>query len=438
MSRLHAAGALVASALFLMPAPSLATEALTPPPSDDVTLEAVLAHALEHAPRLLVARGRAAFQDAERAQAGPFFPENPELSVAAGPRITTGVLFDVEASLSQRIEVAGEPFLRREAAERRAGVLEAQLRAERWEVHRAVHAAFFGALVAKERARALADAEGFARELVDIAAARARAGDISPLQEALARTEHARARQAHQTAEQEYLAARLVLAEGAGWPVARPPVPTGELRAPKSSQTHARLVELAMERQAQLLAKSAAVLAAQAGVASAERASWPKPQVGVAYALEGGGFSPLSGDHIVLGTLGVPLPLWQRNQGERARAKAELGLAEAELQAARIELPARLARTQARVDAAALRVEAYERDIVPSVENSLSLLRKAFELGEVDVTEVMLGRERLLAARRELLDAYEEYFRALGDLESEIGAETIDVPAPAPASGGAP
>ncbi len=419
----HVVFALAASISLLTSNVVSAQEGSAAPAEGAVTLQQIVAYAQEHAPRLLVARSRAAFATAERAEAAPFFSDDPQLGFAVGPRIGGSVGLDVEASLTQRIEVAGEPFLRRQAAERAGDALRAELHAEESAVRRSVHSAFHVARVALARGQVLRDAEVFAREVLDIATARARAGDISPLQETLARTEHARARQALQTALQDSFAARLVLAEVSGWSVEPPPLPAGALQAAKTSQTQARLLELAVSQQERLQARSAAVAVARARLAVAERAAWPKPELGVAYALEGGGVAPLVGEQVVLGTIGIPLPLWQRDAGGRTRAAADVALAEAELQAARLELPAKLARARSRVDAAADRVLVYERDIVPAVDGTLSLLRKAFELGEVDVMEVMLGRERVLAARREHLDAYDEYFRARDELDAEIGAD---------------
>ena len=49
--------------------------------------------------------------------------------------------------------------------------------------------------------------------------------------------------------------------------------------------------------------------------------------------------------------------------------------------------------------------------------------QQLFAPGDADITAVMLARERLIAARREALDAYRDYFTALAELEAEVGAE---------------
>src|SRR5690606_12114913 len=98
-----------------------------------LSLDAILAYADRHAPDLQVARERLGLGDAAVAGAAPLLPDNPSLSVGAGPRIgPDGSYTDLTASLSQRFEIAGERGLRLEAAGRTRDRLEAELDEARW------------------------------------------------------------------------------------------------------------------------------------------------------------------------------------------------------------------------------------------------------------------------------------------------------------------
>jgi outer membrane protein TolC len=71
-------------------------------------------------------------------------------------------------------------------------------------------------------------------------------------------------------------------------------------------------------------------------------------------------------------------------------------------------------------------VRLYTAKILPGFEKSLQLVEKAFDLGEIDATQVLVARERFLRSQRTALDAYEEYFRARGALDEAVGTELED------------
>lgn len=85
----------------------------------------------------------------------------------------------------------------------------------------------------------------------------------------------------------------------------------------------------------------------------------------------------------------------------------------------------RIARAKARVDSDARRIAVHTREVLPAVDENLKLVQQAFALGDADITDVMLAREKLITSRREALDAYRDYFSALAELEAEVGAEVV-------------
>lgn len=393
----------------------------------EMTLEQVLKHAEEHAPQLSVASARLKRGEAERIAAAPFFPSNPSLSVSGGARFGGGQDGgDVEAGVMQELEVAGEPGLRREAADRRAEAFDAEVAQTRFEVHQRVHVAFHTALLARDSQRRVDEALKYAEELLDIAQKQVQAGEESPLAEKLARAEVSRAKELQLGAAQEAQAARLDLGFVAGLQDGAEVVPVGELPTPSQTVALAQLMELARERQPTLRVRRAEIEAARAQLALADREAFPKPALGVSYSAEGVAPGSNATQQIVLGTIEVPLPFWRQNDGDRARARAELAIAEAEERALLLSLQNRIARAKAQVDADARRITLHVTEILPAVDENVRLIQKAFSLGETDITAVMLARERLITARREALDAYRDYFTALAELEAEVGAEVIE------------
>ncbi|MCK6550418.1 TolC family protein, partial [Myxococcota bacterium] len=86
-------------------------------------------------------------------------------------------------------------------------------------------------------------------------------------------------------------------------------------------------------------------------------------------------------------------------------------------------LDGELARARSEVAAAAERTRAYGAEILPRFEENLTLLRRAFELGELDLLALSTGRERFYRIQSDALDAQLDYFVALAALERVVGVD---------------
>ena len=405
---------------FALHAPSLRAEQPSP-----VTLTRILTWADRHAPELSLARAGLSRGRAELEASAPLFPSDPILGGSVGRRENAaGTGIDYEIMLEQELEIFGERAARRSAARAGIDLARAEVLRVRWRVHREIHDAFHTALVARAKLRAAQRVVQFAERFQQVAERRLAAGETSPLPVRLAESELAEARQARIAAEQDERAAVLSLKTASGWPVEQPLIVAGDLGTPTDAPPVARLVTLARAHDPVLKKRSAAVRRARALLTAARREPWPNPRLGIAYARESEpGGSPAT---IWRGTFSVPIPVWQANRPERARAEAELEVARAALGTRQRTLDARVRQAAGAVDASAARVRLYTTKILPGFEKSLELVEKAFELGEIDATEVLVARERFLRSQRTALDAYEEYFRARGALEEAVGIELED------------
>ena len=124
-----------------------------------------------------------------------------------------------------------------------------------------------------------------------------------------------------------------------------------------------------------------------------------------------------------MGVVSVPIPSFQTNQGARAMARAEVVVAEAELQATLDLLDGQIAEAHSATTAAALRALAYGTEILPRFEDNLTLLRRSFELGEIDILSLSTGRERFLRIQSDALSAQLDYFVMSAWLERVVGVE---------------
>ncbi len=80
----------------------------------------------------------------------------------------------------------------------------------------------------------------------------------------------------------------------------------------------------------------------------------------------------------------------------------------------------------AAVNVAARRIEAFGSEVIPAFEGNLTLLERAYELGEIDLLQVMVARGRFLEIEREALAAYDDYFASIARLEALLGTEVWD------------
>lgn len=386
-----------------------------------VSLDELLAHADAHAPAVRLATARLGLGDAAMAEASPLLPANPQVTFGAGPGINSPTHVDFTASLSQRIEVAGERGLRVATAGRTRTRLRAELAEVRWRVHSEVHAAFHDTLVARERLSAAQRVLAFQERLLEIAHGRLRAGDVSPLITRLAEGELSQARVALIEARQQYMQARLQVGVLAGWSNEQPLTPTGELDAPRDPPALSALIEAAVVSQPRLRTLEARRHEARSAQRLQERESWPEPTIKLQLNRERLPQGPPETQ--IMGVLSVPIPVARRNLGGRARARADLQIAEAERGTFEAQLRMRIEAHRSEVLAAAAQVRTYGSEILPTFEENLRLIRRAFELGEIDILQVSVARERFLRIQADALGAYAHYFQAVAKLEGAIGAD---------------
>ncbi|MBK6688860.1 MAG: TolC family protein [Deltaproteobacteria bacterium] len=397
--------------------------AVDPISSQNVTLAEILAYADAHSPSLRVARSARARVEVSAAAASMLLPSNPQLQVAVGPRIgQAGTGVDLEIGLSQQVQIAGERGLRGDVADRFAQRTDAEIEQSRWAVHCDVHAAFHGALVERERLKLARGVLGFQEEVLRVVERQIKAGETAPLALRLAQAEVAQARQVLVASEQGFFASKIRLAQLAGWPTARPPEPSGSVDEPRDAPAIAGLLAVARDKLPSLRVGTAVLQEAEARLTLARREAWPKPSVGAQYRREGNPTDE-GAYQIVLGVLSIPIPSFDTNQIEQASARAELSAAEAELEARRSLLEGQITEAHSELVAAAQRTRAYGSEILPRFEENLTLLRRSFELGEIDILALSVGRERFLRIQSDALNAQFDYFIAMATLERAVGVD---------------
>lgn len=403
---------------------------LDPSAAGRLTLTQLLGYAAAHAPTLGVARQQAALGDAEVEGAETLNRYNPQLAVSAGGRTVDGVTrFEFGAQIAQQFEIGGERGTRIEAAARGRDARLAQLEVARWRLYTQVHTLHYQLLVREKQLVAADKIAVFTSAVADIINKRVAAGADAPLKTIVANAELAKARQLVIAAKQAQRATVLRLVEVLGWPAAVPLKVVGALPPPASINNAASLLEMALERHPAKRWLHSEVRAAEARVEREERQVWPDPTLAFSYGREA---EAGAAAHVWMGTLSVPLPIWQQNQLGRARAHAQMNVVRARQSAFETALGARIAAAVARVNAAAASIDVYGKDILPALEGNLKKLRRAFELGEIDVLQLAQIQQRILVTQQDNLQALDDYYVALAALEALSGVDVLAERDPTP------
>ncbi|WP_168210485.1 TolC family protein [Persicimonas caeni] len=389
------------------------------PTGEPVTLTELFEFAEESAPDIQQARERLGLGDAAIEGAERFQPFNPEIEGEFGVGLDDVGLSRAEITLTQRLEIAGERGLRIDAARQQKEALQAELARARWDVHQQVHRLYRQGLVDTDEVEIERDVLDFTQALFEVAEQRFEAGEEPRTSVIVARAEVAQARQRLLQAQVRALRTRRDLGAVVGWTKQAAPQPTGEPEKAKPVPAKERLVEKAIAQDPQLAVLRARLEQARADLALEEREVWPAPLIGVGYEREN--LASTDVENKLRLVVGVPLPLWDRNQGEIAAAKTRTDILRQAIEDRKKVLGNLVVKQAASVQAAYGQTQIYQEEVLPALETQLDLLQEGFKLGELSLLDVMNARDRLLAVQRQYLAALDEYYAAVSELEALLG-----------------
>lgn len=404
----------------LSPPASVPEAAIVESPGE-LTLAAALELASTASPELAVARRELAAVEALIGQAG-IYP-NPVLS-ATREEIGSDAPM-TELVLSQEIELGGKRGARIKTAERARDVAAADFESVRARLRSEVTASFFDVLIAQERVKLSREAAELAAKARSAAARQVKAGKVSPVEETRAQVAEATTRVELSQAEAELDVARRRLAAHWGNPEPRFSRVASDVSAPPSvpplTDLYARLNDSALLTRAHLeMARRRAAL-------DLERSRrYPNVTVSVG-AQRSDEFDSTQG---VVG-ISIPLPLFDRNQGNVGEAQQRVYQAQDELLATEIRLKRELAQAHGQLSAARQQVEALRAHVLPGAQRAYEAATRGFELGKFSFLDVLDAQRTLLQVRTQYLGALSQANQASAELQRILGDRAV---APTPAA----
>lgn len=387
-------------------------------PAGELTLRQALSLALLHSPELAAFSWEVRAKEAEALQAG--LRPNSELGLAMEVFAGSGEFSGTDAAettvtLSQLVELGGKRPKRRKAAALEAELAGWDFETRRLDVLTATAKAFVGVLAAQERLAQTEELAGLAERFFRTVSERVEAGKVSPVEQtraqvplAAARIAQDRARLALETARKELVAqwgestASFERAVGSLESIA--PVPPQEQLASllDGNPDVARWKTEEQQRGARLALERANAI----------------PDLTL---FAGGRNLQASNDNAFVAGISLPLPLFDRNQGGIAAARAARSRAREESRAARNQAIASLAASYRDLSGAFIEAGTLQEQILPAAGQALEAANLGYREGKFGFLEVLDAQRTLFEVRGQYVEALAAYHQARAEVERLTG-----------------
>jgi cobalt-zinc-cadmium efflux system outer membrane protein len=321
---------------------------------------------------------------------------------------------------SQEIVTADKLKIARSKASQDVAVAELELRREQIDLATTVRRHYFQALIAEERltlARALMDLYRRGYELHIERVVGIQSAGYEPLQFRVFALE---ARNIAIKAGNDYVASWRALEAVLNSPLS-PRALDGSPEMPVPVITYEEALEITLSRHTDLSI-------AQTKISRSELNLWlqrvtPIPNVNLAGVLQYDDTSPLN-DLSFNVQVGVPLPVFDRNQGNIYTAQSEILEYHEELQSAQNKLTARVAELHAEYETQRELAKAYRWEILPDQVRTAQDVAEGLRAG-VDFAQVIVTQQELGRVVTEYINVLEAQWKAMVDLAEVLQADDL-------------
>jgi cobalt-zinc-cadmium efflux system outer membrane protein len=385
-----------------------------------LTLERALQSAFAHNPSLAAAQWEIGVAEGDRQQAG-LIP-NPQVSWEAEDtrrRSRTTTLM-----LSQPLELGGKRGARIEVAERAQDAASIELERRRNELRADVFQAFYNSTIAQQRLLLTEQSLQLAERGLRVAQGRINAGKAAPVEAMRAQVQLSQVRLELRRAERDQATAYQQLAQVTGAPQAtftRVEEPTTALPAIASPQTLLdRLPTTAELRLARLQINQKE---ASLGLEKALRI----PDLTVSI---GSQYSETDRERVNLLGVSMPIPLFNRNQGNVLAAARRTDQARDLRNASELRLRSEVQSGLEQWATANTEVNAFNQVILPAAQSAVDTATRGFEMGKFNFLDVLDAQRTLFEARSQYLQAVADSTDAWVRIERIYGDTRALLPTP--------
>ena len=348
---------------------------------------------------------------------------NPELAVQSAGGALGSAADQLQLTVLQEIEFAGQRGLRIDAARIGLGRTAFDVQdAARLTIAEA-SAGFYRAVAADRRLEVAAEALALVERLLAAVRIQVREGEISRLEANLAEIEAGRARgrvlSARRAAVSAELELRLLVGLDADTPLRLVADSTAALLTDIDALSGDSLLALALVGRPDLAATGEAVREAETLRALGRREAFPNLRIGV-----GGNRSPNDGSVQFGPAFGLTLPFFNRNQGLGDQRRALVDQAQFARRSALLRVETDVTVAERAYRAAAEEARVYEFEVLARAHENAALLETAYGAGKIDLSTLLLLRNQLLDAEFGFWDAWLAQREALVQLDAATGRLT--------------
>lgn len=378
-------------------------------PSSTLSLQTAINQALQRAP--IIASSKAVLSAAEgnELQAGSF--ANPEIGFEAENIAGSGDYRGANAaeytySLSQKVELGGKRISRRNLAGAERQAIQKDMQAAKLDLIRDVTIAYGNVLVADEKLKLAVERNNLAADVLANVSQRVSAARDPLIYQSQADIALATARLEHQKCQRDLQLAKRKLASYWGSHSLTDNLESAVL----TSSTSPESLDVYQSRLSNTpnIQRYEDLLLARTNALQLEKSqNIPDPSfsVGVRDFRE-------TGHQAMVAGMSMPIPVFNRNAGNIARASSEVIQAEQNARQARLD--AEQALHEAWLDWQTAYAEATElqNSIIPSAQEALKLSRQGYERGRFSFLEILNAQRTLAEAQEQRLNTLQRQLHA--------------------------
>lgn len=411
------AAALLSPAAFAQyaattPLPAAQAAQPIPEPAGTLTLDDALALAAERSFTL-----SAAGHELDAAEGGIMQARtipNPEVAVQfednrRDTRTTT-------TQVNLPIELGGKRAARIGAAQKARELAQSQLGATRTDLRAAVVGGFFAVVIAQERVKLARGSAEIAAKGAQAAIRRVAAGKIAPLEESKARVEQANAELEVADAEAALAMARQSLAGLWGSSEARFQEAAGNLDTLPARPDGASLAQ-ALDSAPELASQRLELERRQAIIGVERSRQYPDLTVSLGSKRDNGS------DRGTMPVLGVslPLPLFDRNQGNLYAALRQADKAADEYRATQVRLANALQQATRQLSVSRTSADSLKGTVLPAAQQAYEAATRGFEAGKFNFLDVLDAQRTWFQARVRYLGVVANAYQAATTIDRILG-----------------
>lgn len=408
---------LLSISMLMTSSPAIAAQEIT------LSLETAVKLAIEQNLELKAKREELGVAEGRLIRSNLFLQHNPELEGDLSNRrlkkpeegfpknLTQGGV-----ALSQEFEIAGQPTFRREAAGRNLEKVKFEVNDFERTLRFRVTENFLKLLNLQAKITQAEQIVDLRTRLRDASKKRLELGDIPEVQHVLAEFELNRTQSdlisLRREREESLLSLRqnLALEPESGVEI------LGDLNYTPQTLLAAELVKAALERRPDLAAldRDKKVTEAEENLNRAERI--PNVKFGIFWERD-------DRDSIVGGRLSIPIPFFDRKQGEIREAQARRSQANINYLNSRQTIERSVRTAYQKFKLSEREISLYPAEARKQFDNSLELYLKAYQERLIDLPDLIVFQNQVVEARQKYIDALTNYNLALAELKYQAGIE---------------